>query len=508
MRAVHPRARGEHIDRIPIRIPNSGSSPRTRGTLYQHHTLGGSTRFIPAHAGNTRHHVMHNEHSSVHPRARGEHGYRGSRTDCTTGSSPRTRGTRAFWTRSTMTWRFIPAHAGNTCSPASAQNPDAVHPRARGEHHTSTLIQHEGTGSSPRTRGTRHDNSRRSCRIRFIPAHAGNTHPPPVSPVRASVHPRARGEHMSIGLYWQLVGGSSPRTRGTPDSQDQMHSCLRFIPAHAGNTPSRAHTRHPYARFIPAHAGNTTERRDRRRWLTVHPRARGEHVPRCRVHEDRAGSSPRTRGTQGVDARVGGGCRFIPAHAGNTAGMSPRIFRVSVHPRARGEHPLSPCGPEHIFGSSPRTRGTPFPYREPVAETRFIPAHAGNTSRCRHRPQPTAVHPRARGEHCPSSLPGRFSVGSSPRTRGTPLSQPLDDLPLRFIPAHAGNTWEKDYFTSSLPVHPRARGEHGDREKPFQAISGSSPRTRGTRDFSPGNDLSDRFIPAHAGNTDSAKYES
>ena len=53
-----------------------------------------------------------------------------------------------------MMIRFIPAHAGNSCSTACAAWQRPVHPRARGEQDEPALQAALQAGSSPRTRGT------------------------------------------------------------------------------------------------------------------------------------------------------------------------------------------------------------------------------------------------------------------------------------------------------------------------------------------------------------------
>ena len=139
-RAVHPRVRGEHADRLVIVVGGDGSSPRTRGTLFSRSVDGLQLRFIPAYAGNTSGMRITRRGISVHPRVRGEHvrsslGYVGGG-----GSSPRTRGTHVERPRSALR--------------------RAVHPRVRGEHIVIKLCLPVRRGSSPRTRGTR----RRRCR--------------------------------------------------------------------------------------------------------------------------------------------------------------------------------------------------------------------------------------------------------------------------------------------------------------------------------------------------------
>ncbi len=132
-------------------------------------------------------------------------------------------------------------------------------------------------------------------------------------------------------------------------------------------------------------------------------------------------------------------------------------------------------------GSSPRTRGTRRSASTSSSAWRFIPAHAGNTqAEC--IPHPVeAVHPRARGEHAGRLGRREAMSGSSPRTRGTRRASQPGPLRARFIPAHAGNTWSRCARRRGRPVHPRARGEHHHGYSAGGERGGSSPRTRGTR---------------------------
>ena len=233
-------------------------------------------------------------------------------------------------------------------------------------------------------------------------------------------------------------------------------------------------------RFIPARAGNTPGGR-RRRWVPpVHPRAGGEHqTTRVRASSP-DGSSPRGRGTQVIEPSEQQIQRFIPARAGNT----PRRRRVEqprpVHPRAGGEHPGPWCWRSPAAGSSPRGRGTPN--RRPLSwhRHRFIPARAGNTGLAGASPGTVPVHPRAGGEHFRRRRIASRFTGSSPRGRGT-LSQAQDRLPVhRFIPARAGNTPGRAPARPCKSVHPRAGGEHLSPTVTEWHVNGSSPRGRGT----------------------------
>ena len=193
---------------------------------------------------------------------------------------------------------------------------------------------------------------------RFIPAHAGNTAPMPVTPVSVAVHPRACGEHSASRRSMYAFTGSSPRMRGT------------LVIALARQEPRR---------FIPAHAGNTGISAVITMWTAVHPRACGEHWACALVMRSCDGSSPRMRGTQPfLLQRVHFG-RFIPAHAGNTMAMAAMAITATVHPRACGEHMSTTTPVATLRGSSPRMRGTPRRASLHSVQKRFIPAHAGNT---------------------------------------------------------------------------------------------------------------------------------
>ena len=157
-----------------------------------------------------------------------------------------------------------------------------------------------------------------------------------------------------------ILGGSSPRGRGTLQRAIVLAAVRRFIPARAGNTSGSS--------SVPARP-------------PVHPRAGGEHHLEEYAHAREHGSSPRGRGTlvslQSLLARQ----RFIPARAGNTLQPPTEPEPRPVHPRAGGEHAWSCNENVVVVGSSPRGRGTlPHDASCPL-QRRFIPARAGNTSR-------------------------------------------------------------------------------------------------------------------------------
>ncbi len=200
------------------------------------------------------------------------------------------------------------------------------------------------------------------------------------------------------------AGGSSPRVWGTRHGYCHARrgrARSRFIPARAGNfsrVVCAKRTVHPRAcgerplediedrRFIPARAGNT------RQWRRLTPGP---------------GSSPRVRGTPG--SRVRARISVHPRACGEHWHRERKVSRA-VHPRACGELTIK-AGPS-ATGSSPRVRGTHF-----------------------HMDSCSSVHPRACGEHVCG----------------------LAATELRFIPARAGNS--RAAFNDHPPVHPRACGE-------------------------------------------------
>jgi hypothetical protein len=213
--------------------------------------------------------------------------------------------------------RFIPALAGNTIATLKGAGMPTVHPRARGEHKWEGEPMGPDNGSSPRSRGTHRRRTSYHLDDRFIPALAGNTTVRPSLSARCTVHPRARGEHSKNSIVTFNANGSSPRSRGTPISAQVQARVTRFIPALAGNTWAG-----PSCRCASA----------------VHPRARGEHPALPCLVLPLFGSSPRSRGTHLRRGRVGRRHRFIPALAGNTTKAKIASILISVHPRARGEH--------------------------------------------------------------------------------------------------------------------------------------------------------------------------
>ena len=232
-----------------------------------------------------------------HPRIRGEHRPRKSSFRRPWGSSPHTRGAPRRRSARRCRWGIIPAYAGSTgCSATTPRSP-ADHPRIRGEHALSSIMNDDVRGSSPHTRGAHERATARPRVQRIIPAYAGSTPSPGPISRRAEDHPRIRGEHFETAPFITSWIGSSPHTRGAHPGNGLSSFAERIIPAYAGSTL-------PTVLLI-----QVTE---------DHPRIRGEHVGAARSPWGGWGSSPHTRGARRARVLRAFRARIIPAYAGST----------------------------------------------------------------------------------------------------------------------------------------------------------------------------------------------
>ena len=253
--------------------------------------------------------------------------------------------------------------------------------------------------------------------------------------------------------------------------------------------------------LIPAHAGKTDCADLEGRITRAHPRSRGENICSPCMPRALSGSSPLTRGKRQRAALDSHRERLIPAHAGKTDSgrIQPRVFEA--HPRSRGENTVGVEDTCLTTGSSPLTRGKPLRNRERRDQRRLIPAHAGKTHLHGSPCAGYRAHPRSRGENSAGSRTKSSRRGSSPLTRGKPLSLMMCISAFRLIPAHAGKTSRLRPRSGPVTAHPRSRGENGFRALSTASTRGSSPLTRGKRHPARTRRTEQRLIPAHAGKT-------
>ena len=279
------------------RVSLAGSSPRAWGT---HSPVGYHSivrRFIPTYMGNTHPGGSSTWTPTVHPHVHGEHYNVYDSATKSFGSSPRTWGTPIYLRLPFYLSRFIPTYMGNTGGFRLNLSRQTVHPHVHGEHDQCVQFGFAGSGSSPRTWGTRFWSPAGAPYRRFIPTYMGNTPAFRKNSSSISVHPHVHGEH---SWPWQPTPtpcGSSPRTWGTPPLHD---------------LPERV------VRFIPTYMGNTTDPRNQPRHPTVHPHVHGEHTTQDDGRTPWNGSSPRTWGTLDLALERLFPDRFIPTYMGNT----------------------------------------------------------------------------------------------------------------------------------------------------------------------------------------------
>ena len=175
------------------------------------------------------------------------------------------------------------------------------------------------------------------------------------------------------------------------------------------------------------------------------------------------GSSPLTRGKHRCRAGSRRVRRLIPAHAGKTGERCRSLRCRPAHPRSRGENSANAESGFNVAGSSPLTRGKPVSGDRAHEGRRLIPAHAGKTASTVAICPALAAHPRSRGENSVGGLRSLPQRGSSPLTRGK-RERRIDRCDQgRLIPAHAGKTRSADAAELRVSAHPRSRGENSIR---------------------------------------------
>ena len=146
--------RGEHLHATCWKSLHMGSSPHARGTREQKYSTQSKKGIIPACAGNTLWGVVWLFSDWDHPRMRGEHSLSLGGQIIVTGSSPHARGTHQGHKDFVGHTGIIPACAGNTRMTGTQTFPKWDHPRMRGEHNQKPSKSLRFQGSSPHARGT------------------------------------------------------------------------------------------------------------------------------------------------------------------------------------------------------------------------------------------------------------------------------------------------------------------------------------------------------------------
>ena len=294
---AHPRSRGEHVFTYSVWRTWPGSSPLTRGARAGGHGPQPPHRLIPAHAGSTWLQPSGGLCRGAHPRSRGEHAHNAQAVIPNTGSSPLTRGAQHLLRNLLVQRGLIPAHAGSTRCWSGFRGRGWAHPRSRGEHAGGVIQDGVAKGSSPLTRGAPPGGIELRAEFRLIPAHAGSTTRSPSETSAKSAHPRSRGEHCEVHRQVPQVVGLIPAHAGStvlhppppttlrahPRSRGEHVSALRSRALSLGSSPlTRGALRKEFVEvvtggLIPAHAGSTQTLSRILSSAWAHPRSRGEH---------------------------------------------------------------------------------------------------------------------------------------------------------------------------------------------------------------------------------------
>ena len=144
-------------------------------------------------------------------------------------------------------------------------------------------------------------------------------------------------------------------------------------------------------------------------------------------------------------------------------------------------------------------RGSPPLLCEQRMTPGSIPASAGQPVRRGVSVLATTVYPRECGAAPLQSFPPHDTAGLSPRVRGSQAWRDVCRLRLRSIPASAGQPILQDSMAAGLAVYPRECGAASLASRRDMAVSGLSPRVRGSPPVIVSIAGNIRSIPASAG---------
>src|SRR5256885_2122563 len=107
--------------------------------------------------------------------------------------------------------------------------------------------------------------------------------------------------------------------------------------------------------------------------LSVHPRARGDHLWASQAGQGRRGSPPRAWGSLRLARRESPPARFTPTCVGITAVAVLVASVAAVHPHVRGDYLVDSLSALTNFGSPPRAWGSHSFASTVNGSTRFTP---------------------------------------------------------------------------------------------------------------------------------------
>ena len=192
--------------------------------------------------------------------------------------------------------------------------------------------------------------------------------------------------------------------------------------------------------ITPACAGTTDrggiaphQRRD-------HPRVCGNHARPSFPSFSGRGSPPRVREPPAIPVRIARRIGITPACAGTTSGISPSSINYEDHPRVCGNHWPGRHSADSAAGSPPRVREPQHLEAVPGFELRITPACAGTTIKILCGLLCVRDHPRVCGNHKRPVARSTLRSGSPPRVREPHMNLVRNHIIYRITPACAGTT--------------------------------------------------------------------
>ena len=170
-----------------------------------------------------------------------------------------------------------------------------------------------------------------------------------------------------------------------------------------------------------------------------------------------------------------------------------------VYPRACGGTSAIPVQVGQAVGLSPRVRGNHHHAADVLLSNRSIPARAGEPHIEAEKIPEKPVYPRACGGTNRTNRLRAFQSGLSPRVRGNLFSTDQSQTNQWSIPARAGEPRLPDAVIVAKGVYPRACGGTECLFIRDDIPQGLSPRVRGNPPTNPVQNPSKRSIPARAG---------
>ena len=215
----------------------------------------------------------------------------------------------------------------------------------------------------------------------------------------------------------------------------------------------------------------------------VYPRVRGGTTAVGGSRMFLLGLSPRARGNLLRKVSSNAETRSIPACAGEPPPAGRGNPPTRVYPRVRGGTKTTKSRAGGRCGLSPRARGNPFHSERYLGLSRSIPACAGEPRTRGMRKAGSWVYPRVRGGTTQGGNANDSGLGLSPRARGNPAEVITRRTLLRSIPACAGEPRQERLRFRRVKVYPRVRGGTVTTPSGKQGVRGLSPRARGNLSF-------------------------